>query len=468
LRFLDRLDNEPANVFESDVLEFKPWLSDVKDNLVDAVELVVSFANANGGVIVFGVKDGVIGRKNAITGCEKYDLDVWRRGIYQDVRPNVTVDIEELQVPEGTLLLVRVPKGLGDVVYGTSGGVYKIRIGKNSMPLSPDKFQSIKVAEGVIDWSAEIVEEMTLEDLSPIEIARLKNTLKARKPSSDLLGLSDIDLLKALGIVRGDRITRAGILFLCDESSLRERFPQHEVIYLYQTRETEIEMRANLKLAFLGLLERLADLINSHNPIRTIKIGLFHIDIPSYPEEAFREAILNALCHRNYLEEGSIYIRHTPREMVVSNPGGFISGITPDNILVHEPKQRNRHLAEILEKIGLVERAGIGRRRIFVPMLSLGKRAPYYEADEHTVKLTLYNGFFDERMATFVAKKQREGFEFSLDHLLLLSYMREHPEIDVATFSKICQRPEGGARDILERVSLLPIIYWKEEEKRKE
>lgn len=456
LRLLDRLDNEPVDALESDVLEFKPWLSDAKDNLVEAIELAVCFANANGGMIVFGVKDRVTGRKEAITGCERYDLDIWRRGIYQDVRPNLAVDIEELEVPEGILLLVRVPKGPGNIVYGTSKGIYKIRVGKNCMPLSPDKFQSTKVAEGVIDWSAEIAEGTTFEDLSPIEIARLKNTLKARKPSSDLLGLSDIDLLKALEIIREGKITRAGVLFLCDKSSLRERFPQHEVIYLYQTKDTEIEMRANLKLPFLALSEKLADLINSRNPIRTIKIGLFHIDIPSYPEEAFREAILNALCHRNYLEEGSIYLRHTPREMIISNPGGFISGITPDNILVHEPKQRNRHLAEILEKIGLVERAGIGRRRIFVPMLSLGKRAPYYEADEHSVKLTLNNDFFDKRTATFIAKKQKEGFEFSLDHLLLLSYMREHNEIDVRIFSKICQRPEGAARDILEQASLPP------------
>lgn len=456
LRLLDRLDSEPADALESDVLEFKPWLSDVKNNLAEAIEMAVCFANANGGMIVFGIKDKVVGRKHAIAGCERYDLDVWRRGIYQDVRPNLAVDIEDLQVPEGILLLVRIPKGPADVVYGTSKGIYKIRVGKNCMPLLPNEFQRKKVSEGIIDWSAEFAEGVSYKDLSPIEIAHLKNTLKARKPGSDLLGLSDSDLLKALGIIRKDKVTRAGVLFLCDRSILKERFPQHEVIYLYQTKETEIEKRVNFKLPLLAILEKLTDLISSRNPIRTIKIGLFHIDIPSYPEETFREAILNALCHRNYLEEGSIYVRHTPRQMVISNPGGFISGITPENILVHEPKQRNRHLAEILEKIGLVERAGIGRRRIFIPMLSFGKRAPYYEADEHLVKLTLNNGSFDERMATFIAKKQKEGFEFSLDHLLLLSYMREHNEIDVGTFSKICQRPEAGARDILERVSLPP------------
>jgi ATP-dependent DNA helicase RecG len=335
------------------------------------------------------------------------------------------------------------------------------------MPLSPEEFQRRKVAEGVIDWSAEITEGIKYQDLSPIEIARLRNTLKARKPDSDLTRLSDKELLKALGILRREGITRAGALFLCDGDLLKEKFPQHEAIYLYQSKETEIKKRENLKLPLLAILEKLTEFIEVRNLTRTLKVGLFHIDIPSYPEETFREAILNALCHRNYLEPGSVYIRHTSREMVISNPGGFIGGITPYNILVYEPKQRNRHLAEILEKIGLVERAGIGRRRIFVPMLSYGKKAPSYEADEHTVKLTLYDESFDEKLAFFIAKKQREGFEFSLPQLLLLSYMRKHTEIDVPTFSKICQHTEAAARDILEQASLPPYNLLEKRGKKK-
>ncbi|MCK4391686.1 ATP-binding protein, partial [Candidatus Bipolaricaulota bacterium] len=98
-----------ADDLESDVLDFKPW-EGPKKSMTAAVEYTVCFANAYGGLIVFGVKDRTRGREEAITGCERYDLDEWRRGIYQSTNPQLTVDIEELQVPEGTLLLVRVPK----------------------------------------------------------------------------------------------------------------------------------------------------------------------------------------------------------------------------------------------------------------------------------------------------------------------------------------------------------------------
>ncbi len=152
--------------------------------------------------------------------------------------------------------------------------------------------------------------------------------------------------------------------------------------------------------------------------------------------------------------------------MVVSSPGGFIGGITPDNILHHEPKARNRLLAEMFQKIGLVERAGIGRRRIFIPTLTFGKRPPRYEADEHTVVLTLFDGSFDEALASFIAQRQTEGQEFDLDDLLLLSYLRSHAEIDVPTAARLCQRSEAAMRDILEGLALRP-DSWLERRGRK-
>lgn len=119
--------------------------------------------------------------------------------------------------------------------------------------------------------------------------------------------------------------------------------------------------------------------------------------------------MLNALIHRDYLEPGSVYVRHADREMTISSPGGFIGGITPENVLHAEPKARNRLLAEIFQKLGLVERAGIGRRRIFIPPLAYGKRAPLYEADGHTVKLTLFDGIFDRELATFITNPRKKG-----------------------------------------------------------
>jgi len=449
LRLLDQLNEHVADDLESDVLEFKPW-EDVKKNMIVAREYAVCFANARGGLIVFGVKDRTRGREEAITGCERYDLDVWRRGIYQSTDPSLTVDIEELQVPEGTLLLVRVPKAPPGKACGTTNGLFKVRVGKNCMPMGPEEYQRRQVAAGTLDWSAQLAEGLDLSDLDRTEIDRIRKLIQANKPESELAHLDDEALVRALDIVKNERVTNAGALCAASEKALQANFPQHEVIYLYQETETEIKARLNLKRPIFAILAQLTETINARNPIQTLKQGLFHVQIPSYPEVVFREAILNALCHRSYLEIPSVYVRHTPRQMVVSNPGGFPEGITPENILTAEPKQRNRLLAEIFEKVGLVDRAGTGRRRIFIPSLSFGKKQPLYEADEYTVKLTIFDGSFDERMAAFVANRQREGYDLSLEALLLLSSLKEHPDMDTRTAAKLLQRSGTHARDVLD------------------
>jgi ATP-dependent DNA helicase RecG len=346
--------------------------------------------------------------------------------------------------------------------------VFKVRVGKNCLPLDPDVFERRQIATGAVDWSSAPIIGLNHDALDVVEVARLRNIIRSLRPHSDLLSLNDEDLLSAIGALREGYVTRAGLLLLGRRDILSQQLPQHEIIYLFESTPTTIGFREDLKVPLLYALERLTEIIQhpERNPIQTLRLGLFHISIPAYPEEAFREAILNALIHRDYLEQGSVYVRHRVNEMVVSSPGGFFGGITPDNILHHEPKARNRLLAEMFQKIGLVERAGIGRRRIFIPTLSYGKRTPRYEADEHTVVLTLFDGSFDESLAVFIAKRQREGMEFELDDLLLVSYLKTHSEIDVPTAANLCQRPTEAIRDILEKLVLQPEA-WLERRGRK-
>jgi ATP-dependent DNA helicase RecG len=139
LALLARLDTEIADDLESQWLDFKPWIGP-KDDMKLAVEYAVCFANAQGGVVVFGVADRTKGRAAAIHGARGYDLDTWRRGIYDGTRPNVAGQVEELSVPEGSgkLIVVRVPPGLNPP-YGTVQGLFKQRVGKNCMPTSVSK-----------------------------------------------------------------------------------------------------------------------------------------------------------------------------------------------------------------------------------------------------------------------------------------------------------------------------------------
>src|SRR5215203_6881630 len=206
LALLDSLESDPADALETQWLEFKPWQGPKEDMKV-AVEDAICFANGEGGVIVFGVADRTLGRAQAIHGAWGYDLDTWRRGIFDSTRPNLTVEVEELKVPEGTgrLLVVRVPRG-EHPPYGTAQGLFKQRVGKNCMPIDAQSFVRSQVATGAMDWSGERSRELTLADLDAVEIARARNVLRRNNADSGLLGLSDQDLLTALGAVRNGQV----------------------------------------------------------------------------------------------------------------------------------------------------------------------------------------------------------------------------------------------------------------------
>lgn len=88
LHLLDQLDHSIADDLESNVLDFKPW-DDPKGDMKVAIEYAVCFANADGGVVVFGVSDKTLGRSEAIHGAKGYNLDTWRRGIFDRTNPHI-------------------------------------------------------------------------------------------------------------------------------------------------------------------------------------------------------------------------------------------------------------------------------------------------------------------------------------------------------------------------------------------
>lgn len=166
-----------------------------------------------------------------------------------------------------------------------------------------------------------------------------------------------------------------------------------------------------------------------------------------------REAVLNAITHRDYLDPNEVLIRHLPRELIVTSPGGFIGGITPQNILRHDPIPRNRTLANAFERLRLVDSAGVGRLKIFTPMLQYGKRMPRYDADEHHVALRIFDGVFDRRMAAMIAQFTSEGKEIGLDGLIVLAHLKDHQHIDTETASDLLQYDNDHTRQALDQMS---------------
>lgn len=454
LALLDLLDKRQcADDMESEWLDFKPF-NDPKEDKRIAAEYAVCFANTEGGVVVFGVADKERGgRAKAIHGSGKIDLDQWKRDIYQSTVPHLCVELEELAVSEGTgrVLVMRVPKG-STPPYGTSQGLYKKRVSKNCMPMNLHAEARLQVTTGVVDWSGQFAEGVALTDLDPVEVARARNWLRKLKPNSGLLRVGDLELLQGLRAVVDGKVTRTGLLLFGREDALARHCPQHIIQYVYQTSPTAVARNEVMHAGLLNVLEQIEQAFTGPaNPEHELSLGFGKLRIPAFSvEDTVREAVLNAVTHRDYLDPGRVLIRHTGKELVVTSPGGFISGITPENILRHESRTRNQALALAFVKLGLVEQSGVGRRRIFIPVLSYGKRSPAYETDGHSVTLRIYDGSFDARMAKLVAKWRQEGREIDLDALLILTHLREYAFIDTLSASRLLQLPRTEVRGVLD------------------
>lgn len=169
--------------------------------------------------------------------------------------------------------------------------------------------------------------------------------------------------------------------------------------------------------------------INLRNDIQHYQDGLFVWDIPTLNELGIREAILNAVSHRDYRLGSSVFVRQFPKKVEIVSPGGFPPGITADNILWKQ-FPRNRRIAEVFAKCGLVERSGQGANRMFEECIKESKPRPDFTGtDEYQVSVTLRGEVQDTEFLRFLEQVGKETLaSFTTQDLLVLDYLhRDEP-----------------------------------------
>jgi ATP-dependent DNA helicase RecG len=447
---LKRLDGEPADALEAEDLEFKPWETDVKSLHRTLREMAVCLANARGGIIVLGVKDRVRTRLDAIQGAEHYDISGLRRAVYDGTDPHILVEIEELKEPEGTLLLVHVPKGMPP--HTTTDGVAKIRIGKECKPLTGRIFAQLLASGGQRDPTAEVIPGTSEKDLDSVEIVQLRKTIEFEARNMELARQGDHALLDSLGLIQNEEVTLAGFLLLGKPDAIRHHVTQHEVTFLRFRRATHYDQRKDFRGPLLSVLREMEQLISVNNRIRTIqKKGFIQLELPDLSWEVAREAVLNAVTHRDYFLRQGIQVKLYEDRLEVVSPGGFMGDISPENILRHPPIHRNELLARVFQTIGLVNRVGLGVDRIYKELLRLGKNMPKFTADESHVQLVIPL-ISHEEFVLFITEEERKGRRFDLDELILMRSFVRTTSLDRWSAAAALQLSEEEAAERLVRM----------------
>jgi len=450
-RLLDELDSVKADDLEDQDLDFKEWnVRSLPDSIALVIEMAVCMANGGGGTIVFGVKDKVIGRASAILGVPlEIDQNILMKRVYDATDPKITPVFEDIRVPEGTgrLLIMHIHSGLQP--YTDTAGHAKIRVGKDCQPLTGTMRRRIMVETGESDTTADLIAGSADQHISPGAVEALKKIAAKEQAPPDLLSLNDHDFLASLGLISNGQLTNAGLLLIGNETSIKTHLPHYHWIHLTMRNDTEYTNKVEGQDPLIIVLAKIIDRIMAENPVTTINYGMFHFEYRRYPEIVLREALMNALSHADYQINSPIMVKQYPSHLEISNPGGFIGGITPQNILHHPPVARNPRLVEALTKLRLVNRSNLGISRMYKYMLIEGKEPPIIDQLGDSVKVILKGGELSAPFRAFVEKEAQSGKGFEVDHLLILNYLLSHREIDIPGTATLIQRTDTEARDIL-------------------
>jgi ATP-dependent DNA helicase RecG len=439
----DQLDQLLKNI-EGENLEFKEARSSYPSDKL--WKYCAALANEGGGKMVFGVTDA---RPRKVVGTHAFEqIEKVRAALLEKLR--LRVNVEEINHPNGRVLLFAVPPRPFGVPIEVDG-VYWSREGDSLLPLPADRLKAI-FAEAGHDFSSDICPGLTLDDLDPVAIEGFRSRWFKKSKNQSLIQSPIRQLLFDAEVLTEKGVTYAGLILFGKRKSVREHLAQAEVVFEFRSDESPgpAQQRKEYQQGFFAYYDDLWNTINLRNDVQNYQDGLFILDLPTFEERPVREALLNAVSHRDYRLGGNIFIRQYRDRLVAESPGGFPPGINPGNVLDRQ-YPRNRRLADVFAKCGLVDRSGQGMDLMFETAFRHGKQPPDFAGtDSFQVTLTLHGQVRDPAFVRFLEKVSKErDYSFTVHDLLVLDHIRWERPIPEGLKTRIPALLEHG---IIEKV----------------
>ena len=417
-------------------------------------ETLVAFANSDGGTIVVGVD--ATGRPTGTTYAD--ELEEVLLAALARCRPPVQTDWQQEDTAAGVVVMIRVSRS--PELHSLDDGRVLVRAGTSNRPLGGGQIRQLSVTKSSGDYEVEVVPGAGRADLDDGIIAEYleKRAERGRRPVT----LPTDELLAEIGAVdETGRPTVAGLLLFCAHP--HTFMPQVGLTFV---RFVGIDPRGENGLAGYGrreeingplarLVEMTWDVLLEEMHIGAVVKGLEREERTEYPLFAVREALVNAVCHRDYRLRGRrIEIRKFADRLEIISPGGLPGFITLDNI-VDEHFSRNPRIVAGLYQWGYIEELGLGVDRMIEEMALAGHRPPDFKETPYSFAVSLSN--VRERPPT--PRWERIMNERQAKALV---YIRENGRITNREYRQICPgvSPETlrlDLADLVERGLLLKI-----------
>ena len=440
---------------ETLTVEFKSDRAPLK--LDDLYKEVVAMANTDGGIIYLGIEDD-----GTVTGLHSQHSDIIAIGakIQTHTHPPIAPNLKIEQFDNKPVLVIEVISSR-NLVMTSDGRYLRRRLKYDGSPemtaLLPNEIIQRLSSIQQFDPSSQVVEQVRSDvALNPLERERLRSMIQTYHGDPSLLNLSNDDLDKALELSHEyDGIlypTITGLLLIGHEQYIKKYVPGHEVLFQVLSGEDVLSNSPAMRGSLLSIFETVSVLFQSRVTESEIQVGLFRVPIPNYEKEAFREGFVNALVHRDYYRMGSIHVQLQKHNLIISNPGGFLEGVTPDNILTVAPSPRNRLLAEAGIRIGLAERTGRGVDKIYSSLLRSGHDIPdYSDSDNTRVVLRMNSAEVDKEFVRMLVEEERKINQvMPINALIILNALKYERRLSLSDFAKRIQRRESDAKETVE------------------
>ncbi len=409
---------------------------------------VTALCNEKGGSLVIGMEDKyphkVVGTRQNENSTGELEANIYRD---TGIRPKIYELYEDEAEKKGRVLVIDVPSRPAGTVFKFED-VPLMRVGEELKPMSDEVYLSI-IQENEPDFSQQICRDATLDELDPDALSVLKEKYAKKQNNPIFLTLSNRQILSDLQLITDEGVTNAAVILLGKEDFIKRVYPQASVMLEYRHSESQItfDNRISYSQPFFIMIDRLWHDIDLRNGKFQIKEGPYIFDVPYFNEEVIRESINNAITHRDYTRHSETVIKQYPQKLIVTNAGGFPHGVTIDNILTVPSTPRNRLLADVLSKTGIVERSGQGIDKIFYRTLSEGKEAPDYSgSDAFNVELILSAIIQDKAFALFIESVQQnlaEDNKLSVFEIVVLDKIRRNEKttaLDKAVIKQLMDR----------------------------
>jgi ATP-dependent DNA helicase RecG len=405
------------------------------------VEYCVALANEGGGEIILGVTDR---RPRLVVGTRAFDEPGrTEAGLHQ--RLGHRIPVEEYEHAGKRVLIVHVPGRLPGTAWNLDGRYLK-RAGDDLAALGDAELRAM-FAEAGPDFSAEPC-QAGVADLAPSALAVFRERWARKANSRRITQLPDEQLLADTELLIDGRLTYAALILFGTRTALGKHLAQAEVVFEYRSSEASgpAQDREEYREGFFLNHDALWQRINLRNDRQSYQDGLFRYDIPTFDEVPVREALLNAVAHRDYRLGGSVFVRQYARRLEVVSPGGFPPGITPENIL-DQQNPRNRRLAEALGRCGLIERSGQGMNMMFESAIRHSKPLPSFAGSSaHEVRLTLEGSVQNPAFVRFLERIGEERLrQFSTYDFLALDAIGQDRPLTEAMRARLSGLIDAGA-----------------------